>query len=102
MVLEPGQDHQLTLFKNGYCQNESSIRISPNEEKAITISLEPITADVDIITFPTDAELYVDGEYRGLANQTIQLMAASQQIEIRKEGFVRIALSSLRDQGLTR
>ena len=63
-------------------------RISPNEEKAITISLEPITADVDIITFPTDAELYVDGEYRGLANQTIQLMAASQQIEIRKEGFV--------------
>ena len=88
VVLEPGQDHQLTLFKNGYLSNESSIRISPNEEKAISISLEPITADVDIITFPTDAELYVDGEYRGLANQTIQLMAASQQIEIRKEGFV--------------
>ena len=33
-------------------------------------------------------ELYVDGEFRGAANQTIELMAASQQIEIRKAGFI--------------
>ena len=43
---------------------------------------------VSVMAQPDDAELYVDGEFRGAANQTIELMAASQQIEIRKAGFV--------------
>jgi formylglycine-generating enzyme required for sulfatase activity len=41
-----------------------------------------------VVASPEDAELYVNGEYRGLANQTLDLMAVSQQIEIRKQGFV--------------
>jgi formylglycine-generating enzyme required for sulfatase activity len=43
---------------------------------------------VSVMAQPEDAELYVDGQFRGTANQTIELMAASQQIEIRKSGFI--------------
>ena len=88
LALTPGQNHELTFFKNGYQSSNSTVRLEPNQEKSVTISLQPITADVDIQAYPEDAELYVDGEYRGPANQTAQLMAASQQIEIRREGYV--------------
>ena len=43
---------------------------------------------VSVIAQPEDAELFVDGQFRGVANQTIELMAASQQIEIRKAGYI--------------
>ena len=88
VALAPDHDHELTLFKNGYLSKKSIVRTVPNEEKSVSISLQAITADVDVIAYPEDAELYVDGVFRGSANQTVQLMAASQQIEIRREGYV--------------
>ncbi len=88
VALSPEQSHELTFFKNGYHSNTFSIRTKANEERDINIALDPVRTTVNVISRPQDAELYVDGEFRGLANQTIELMAASQHIEIRKAGFV--------------
>ncbi len=88
VALSPEQSHELAFFKNGYHSNTLSIRTKANEERDIDIALDPILTTVSIVSQPEDAELYVDGEFRGLANQTIELMTASQQIEIRKAGFV--------------
>ena len=88
VALAPGQNHQLTFFKNGFHSSNTSIRTEPDEEREITIELDPVLTSVSVISQPDDAQLYVNGEYRGLANQVIELMAASQQIEIRKEGYV--------------
>jgi formylglycine-generating enzyme required for sulfatase activity len=88
VALPPGQNHELTFFKNGYNANSLSIQTQANEERELTIDLEPILMTVSVMAQPDDAELYVDGEFRGAANQTIELMAASQQIEIRKAGFL--------------
>jgi formylglycine-generating enzyme required for sulfatase activity len=88
VALAPGENHELTFFKNGYNSNSLSIQTQANEERDITIALEPILMTVSVMAQPEDAELYVDGQFRGAANQTIELMAASQQIEIRKAGFI--------------
>ncbi|MEX0963146.1 MAG: PEGA domain-containing protein [Pseudohongiellaceae bacterium] len=88
VALPPGQNHALTLFKNGYTSSTLSLQTRANEERDINIELEPILMTVSIRAQPEDAELYVDGELRGVANQTVELMAASQQIEIRKTGYV--------------
>ena len=88
VALPPGKNHELTFFKSGYYATRSSIRTEPNEEREVNISLNPQTAQVSVIAQPVDAELYINGEFKGLANQTLELMAASQQIEIRKDGFV--------------
>lgn len=88
VALPPDQNHELTFFKSGYFSNKTSIRTEPDQERELNISLDPELASVSIMAQPQDAELYVNGELRGLANQTIELMASSQQIEIRKEGFV--------------
>lgn len=88
VALPPGDNHQLTFFKNGYNSNTVSVRTQADEERDINVELEPILMTVSVRAQPADAELYVDGQLRGLANQTIELMAASQQIEIRKAGYV--------------
>ena len=88
VALPPGQNHELSFFKSGYYSSRTSIRTEPNQERELNVSLDPELASVSVIAQPEDAELYVNGEFRGLANQTLELMAASQQIEIRKDGFV--------------
>ena len=91
VALPPGQNHDLTFLKNGYRSSRTSIRTEPNQERELSIDLDPELTNVSVIAHPEDAELYVNGEFRGLANQTVALMAASQKIEIRKEGFVPYA-----------
>ena len=88
VALAPDQSHELTFFKNGYNSNTLSIQTQANEERELNIDLEPILMTVSVRAEPEGAELYVDGELRGAANQTIELMAASQQIEIRKAGYI--------------
>ncbi len=88
VALPPGQSHELVFFKNGYDSNTVSIQTRANEERELNVELKPILMTVSVRAQPSDAELYVDGEFRGAANQTIELMAASQQIEIRKAGFI--------------
>lgn len=88
VALTPNETHEATFFKNGYHPGSTSIRTAPNEESAIAFELDPVLATVQIVAEPADAELYVNGEPLGLANQTLELMAVSQQIEVRKEGYV--------------
>ncbi len=88
VALPPDQNYALTFFKNGYNSRTLSVQTHANEARTMEVELEPILMTVSVRAEPADAELYVDGELRGLANQTIELMAASQQIEIRKAGYV--------------
>ncbi|MDT8429325.1 MAG: PEGA domain-containing protein [Pseudomonadales bacterium] len=100
VALPPGQEHQIQLFRTGFNTASRSIRTQPEEEQDITIALTPITAMVDIRAVPADAELYIDGEFRGEANQRIELMAANQRVEIRKQGYVPYATTFTSRPGL--
>ncbi|HAJ75235.1 MAG TPA: hypothetical protein DCM64_02150 [Gammaproteobacteria bacterium] len=100
VALPPTQEHELSFFKNGYHLNKTSIRTQANQERELNVKLDPILTSVSVMSEPVDAELYVNGEYRGLANQTIELMAASQQIEIRKAGYVPYATEFTSRPGL--
>ena len=88
VALAPAEDHQITFFKDGYESSTTTVRTEPDQESEVTVSLSPVLASVSIIADPPDAELYVNGELMGPANQRLELMAANQQIEIRKEGYV--------------
>ncbi len=88
VALAPNITHELTFFKNGYVSGKRTVTTSANQESSVSVTLEPVLTSVKVESNPPDAELYVNGELKGLANQTIQLMAASQQIEIRKAGYI--------------
>ena len=88
VALAPDIDHEFSFFKNGYFSSKLTLRTEADEERELNVELDPELASVRVLAQPEDAELFVNGELRGLANQTIELMAASQQIEIRKAGYV--------------
>lgn len=88
VTLPPGRAHEIILFRSGFNAASRRIETRPNEEQDITVPLVPITSTVKIIASPNDAELYVDGDFKGVANQTLELIAASQIIEIRRDGYV--------------
>jgi len=88
LTIPPGQNYQLTFFLNGYEELRRNIQTRPDEEIALDVTLEPILSSVAILANPPDAQLFINGEPRGPANQTIELLAASQLIEIRAEGYV--------------
>lgn len=92
LTLPPGESYRVRLFRTGYEVAERSIATSSGESRDMTVSLQSITSPVRLIAQPNDAEIYVDGEYRGRVdeqpNQQIDLMAAAQRIEIRREGYV--------------
>lgn len=100
VALAPEMNHELTFFKNGYHSSKTLVSTVANQERELNITLDPVLTSVSIVADPNDAELYVNGELRGLANQIIELMAASQQIEIRKEGYVPYATEFTSRPGL--
>ena len=87
LTIAPGQSHELTFFLNGYEELRRNIQTQPDEELALDVSLDPILSSVAVLANPPDAELFINGESQGLANQRVELLAASQIIEIRAEGF---------------
>ena len=88
VALPPGREHQVTFFHNGYESITRRVRTQPEQEQEITVTLDPVLANVEVFAEPADAQLYINGELRGGVNQTYELMAASQQVEIRREGYV--------------
>lgn len=88
VALAPGQRHDLNLFRSGFSPAHRVLTTRPDAEQDITVTLVPITSTVQIISEPADAELYIDGVFKGPASQTVELLAASQIIEIRQEGYI--------------
>lgn len=88
VALAPDQEHEISLFRTGFRTTVRRLQTRPDEERDLTIPLDPVTTPVRVLADPPDAQLYVDGELVGPADQTVDLLAASQRIEIRKDGYV--------------
>ncbi len=99
-ALPSGRDHELAFFLQGYRRAAATVRLRPEQRRELTVELEPVLVSVSVRAEPPDAELYVNGEYRGPADQTVELMAASQRIEIRKEGYVPYSVEFTSRPGL--
>lgn len=100
LTIAPGVSHELTFFLNGYEELRRNIQTQPDEELALDVSLDPILSSVTILANPPDAELFINGESQGSANQRVELLAASQIIEIRAEGFVSFTQEFVSRPGL--
>jgi len=61
VALTPNENHQVTFFKDGYQSSTSSVRTEPNQEREISVRLDPVLANVSVVSEPPDAELYVNG-----------------------------------------
>jgi formylglycine-generating enzyme required for sulfatase activity len=100
LSIPPGQSFELTFFSTGYEELRRSIQTQPEQELSLNVTLKPILSSVLINAQPINAELYINGELRGNANQLVELLAASQTIEIRAEGYVPFTQEFISRPGL--
>ncbi len=98
--LPPGRTHEFTLFREGYRSQRSRLEIRADQQHDLRVELEPVLVSVQVRAEPADAELYVNGELLGPANQTVELLAARQTIEIRSNGHVPYAAEFIPRPGL--
>ena len=88
LYLEPDKEHQISISKAGHQTSQQQVRIGSGESRELNVSLTAQEGEVQISSWPGDAELLIDGESRGAANQSLRLKAVAHQIEVRKAGFV--------------
>jgi formylglycine-generating enzyme required for sulfatase activity len=100
VTVPPGRSHQLVFFLNGYQEATRQVSTTAGEESSVSVTLDPITSSVRITATPADAELFINGESKGSANQTLELLAASQTIEVRAEGYVPYTTTFISRPGL--
>lgn len=87
LPLPPGEMHDVGITNAGYRSESTRVRVEAGKEQQWTGELEPILGEVEIVSNPSDAVLYVNGEVRGPANQVHRLLVVPQDIEVRKEGY---------------
>jgi len=100
IIVPPGTTHELSFFLNGYQETRRSFTTRPEEEISLQVNLDPIFSSVEISAIPADAELYVNGQLQGNANQTIELLAATQLLEIKRDGYVTFETDFVSRPGL--
>ena len=86
--MTPGQRHEFTLLREGYHSRRVELDVRADQQHDLEVELDPVLVPVRIEAQPATAELYVNGDLIGPANQTVELLAASQTIEIRSNGYV--------------
>ena len=100
--LAPGVQYEVVVSHSGYEDGRRAVPSKPGERSAVEMTLKPILGDVTIRGDPADAQLFVDGQPRGPANQTIGLPSTELSIEIRREGYQPFATKVVPQPGLTR
>ena len=87
-AVAPNKQLNIRLFKQGYQRNSRNITLRAGDKKNLTIALEPELTPVQFKASPETAKLFIDGESKGSANQTLSLPTRLHKIEIRSQGFL--------------
>lgn len=85
--LAPGRSYEVIASKAGFGTVSQRVQLESRRGKTIRLTLEARVGILRVTADPPDAELFVDGESRGVANQELSLPARPHEIEVRKEGY---------------
>lgn len=88
LELRPDIAHSVVITKPGYEAATRQISLRAGEQRTLSVPLAGVFGEVTVRAQPADAQVYVNGEPRGAANQTLRLVATGHEIAIRKEGFI--------------
>ena len=83
----PGRETEIEASLAGHRSASRRVTVASGAEERVELKLTPILGEVRVSATPADAELLVDGQSRGAANQTLSLLAVEHVLTIRKPGF---------------
>lgn len=85
--VDANNEHDISLFLNGYRTRKESVKLAPGETKALNVSLTANRGDIRVVATPSDASIWIDGTLRGRGTETFSLPARPHRIEIKKNGY---------------
>lgn len=88
LELRPDMSHSIVLTRPGYEPQTREISLAAAEQRTLNVPLTGVFGEVTVRAQPADAQVLIDGEPRGAANQTLRLVATEHEIVVRKNGFV--------------
>jgi len=88
LTLAAGKEHSVRLTRPGYQRVDKPVRLAPEEEQELEVSLPPEYGVVFVTAHPADATLVLDGKPAGKATRRLSLTTRAHTLEFRKPGFV--------------
>jgi len=85
--LPPGT-HEIEIIKEGYKKYTTKVALNPEEKKALSVTLTPAYGFLTVYSSPSNAEVYIDGNYVGdTPLENYKLSTGEHIIKIKKEGY---------------
>jgi formylglycine-generating enzyme required for sulfatase activity len=97
----PNTPHDLRISLAGHATYNNEVLVASGARSEVRAQLEVLTGEVVITSEPPGAEVLINGEPRGTTNQTLELKARPQVIELRLEGYVPYRTTITPEPGLT-
>jgi formylglycine-generating enzyme required for sulfatase activity len=91
LLLEPGEAHEITLFKPGYELATRRVQVKPGERVERTVKLAPRHGIVELSLIPSDAVVRLDG--RETVERRLRLLAIPHEIQVSKGGYASRAVT---------
>lgn len=102
LTLAPNQDYTIELSKAGFEPFSRSITINPEEDIALTETLNPILGVVRFAIEPDSSELFIDGVKQANLQQRVSLAAKPHEIKVSAEGYADYIATVTPQPGTTR
>jgi len=85
--LAPGRPHVVTLTKPGYEPFTRELSVAADSGQTVEIPMVAQFGVVEVSSNPPAAQIFVDGELRGVTPAELTLNAVSHELEVRLDGF---------------
>ena len=85
--LVPNERMQVKASLFGYQTASRTVVLDTGKLKTTHIDLKPLTGQLTVLTQPEGADVFVNGEFKGVSNTNLELQAKRHEIRIEREGF---------------
>jgi formylglycine-generating enzyme required for sulfatase activity len=85
--LAPGREYRITLSRPGHETVVRELSVAADSGRRVEVELPVQLGEVEVVSTPPSAEIWVDGQRLGTTPGTLELMAVQHEIEVRQSGF---------------
>lgn len=92
VTLLPGE-YEIKVSKEGYEERTSVVHLLPGDSVVLNFNLSSTSGTVTIVSEPSGADVYINGDYRGKTPLEVNLPPGTYEIRISKEEYQEKVLS---------